>query len=76
MVVDKQLNQLSWQLEKHGSGAMTSISAEVMSRLGSAISMVIASLRQAAQQQPLMAMVLAGQAGYLVARWGRRDANN
>jgi len=76
MAVDKQLDQLSWQLQKHGSGPMAAISNDVMSRLGSAINVVMASLRQATQEQPLMTLLLAAQAGYLIARWGRRYAHD
>jgi hypothetical protein len=42
--------------------------------LGATCKAVISSLQQAAYDQPLMTLLLAAQAGYLVARLGRRFA--
>jgi hypothetical protein len=76
MAVDEQLDRLSSQLSKHSLGPIDAISNEIMSRLGSAFSAVVLSLRQAANDQPLMTLLLAAQAGYLIARLGRRYARN
>jgi hypothetical protein len=76
MAGNDQLDQLSWQLSKHSLGPIDAISNEIMSRLGSAFSAVVLSLRQAANDQPLMTLLLAAQAGYLFARLGRRYARN
>jgi hypothetical protein len=72
MAVDEQLDQLSSQLSKHSLGPIDAISTEIMSRLGSAFSAMISSLRQASNDQPLVTLLLAAQAGYLFARLGRR----
>jgi hypothetical protein len=72
MAVDEQLDQLSTQLSKQSLGPIDAIFNEIASRL----SAVISSLRQAANDQPLMTLLLAAQAGYLVARLRRRYARN
>jgi hypothetical protein len=76
MAVDEQLDRLSSQLSWHSLGPIDAISTEIISRLGSAFSAVDLSLRQAANDQPLVTLLLAVQAGYLIARLGRRYAGN
>jgi hypothetical protein len=76
MAVDKRLDQLSSQLSKHSLRPIDAIFNEIMSRLGSALGAVVLSLRKAANDQPLMTVFLAAQAGYLFARLGRRHAGN
>jgi hypothetical protein len=76
MAVDEQLDRLSSQLSSHSLGPIDAISTEITSRLGSMFSAVVLSLRQAAKDQPLMTLLLAAQAGYLISRLGRRYARN
>jgi hypothetical protein len=76
MAANDQLDQLSWQLSKFSLGPIDAVSTEIASRLGSAFSAAVSSLRQAANDQPLMTLLLAAQAGYLIARLGRRYARN
>ena len=76
MAVDEQLDRLSSQLGKHNLVPIDALSTEIMSRLGSAFSAMVLSLRQAANDQPLMTLFLAAQAGYLFARLGRHYARN
>jgi thiamine monophosphate synthase len=76
MAVDEQLDRLSSQLSRHGLGGIDAVSAEVTSRVGSAFIAVASSLRRAADDQPLVTLLLAAQAGYLLARLGRRYAGN
>jgi hypothetical protein len=76
MAVNEQLDQLSWQLSEHSLGPIDAISTEMVSRFGSAFSAAVSSLRQAANDQPLVTLLLAAQAGYLIARLGRRYARN
>jgi hypothetical protein len=76
MAVDEQLDQLSTQLSKQSLGPIDAIFNEIASRLSAELSAVISSLRQAANDQPLMTLLLAAQAGYLVARLRRRYARN
>jgi hypothetical protein len=76
MAANDQLDQLSWKLSKYSFGPMDAVSTEIASRLSSAFSAAVSSLRQAANDQPLMTLLLAAQAGYLIARLGRRHARN
>jgi hypothetical protein len=73
---DEQLDQLSRQLSKQSLGRVDTVLTEVMSRLITASTFVTEWLRQAAYDQPLITLLLAGQAGYLVARLGRRHARH
>jgi hypothetical protein len=74
MSVDETIDRLSQQLDKQSLGPIDTISNEVMRRVGSAAGSLVASLRQAAYDQPLMTLLLACQFGYLVARLGRAYA--
>ncbi len=74
MSVDEKIDLLSQQLGKQSLGPIDTISDEVMRRLGSATGSLVAWLRQAAYDQPLMTLLLACQFGYLVARLGRAYA--
>jgi hypothetical protein len=76
MAVDQQLARLSSQLSQRSLGPIDAVSSEIMSRLGSALNALISSLRQTANDQPLMTLLLAAQAGYLIARLGRHYARN
>ena len=76
MAADEQLDQLSRQLSKQSLGPIDRVADEATSRLVAACGAVISSLRQAAYDRPLMTLLLAAQAGYLVARMGHRHARN
>jgi hypothetical protein len=73
---DEQLAQLSRQLSKQSLGWVDTVLSEVMSRLMSASTSITEWLRQAAYDQPFITLLLAGQAGYLFARLGRRRARH
>jgi hypothetical protein len=74
MAVDEQLDRLSRQLSIQSLGPIDTVFGETMSRLGSASTLLAAWLRHAAHDQPLIALLLSCQVGYLVARLGRRYA--
>jgi hypothetical protein len=74
MAADEKLDQLSWELSKQSLGPVDGILNEIASRVSSAMTAVISSLQRAANDQPVMTVILAAQAGYLVARIGRRYA--
>ena len=74
MAVDEQLARLSGELNKQSLGPIDTGFRETMSRLGAASAACAAWLRQAAYDRPLIALLLSCQAGYLVARLGRRYA--
>jgi hypothetical protein len=76
MPVDEKLDRLSQQLSKHSLGPVDTVINETMSRLAAASSAVAAWLRQAADEQPLITLLLAAQSGYLLARLGRRYARH
>jgi hypothetical protein len=71
MSVDERIDRLSQQLDKQSLGPIDTISDEVMRRFSTASGSLVAWLRQAAYDQPLMTLLLACQFGYLVARLGR-----
>ena len=74
MAVDEQLERLSRQLSKQSLGPINMVFNEGMSHLGSASASLVAWLRQAAYDRPLITLLLSWQVGYLVARLGRRNA--
>jgi hypothetical protein len=74
MAVDEKLDRLAWELSKQSLGPVDGFLSEITSRVSSATTTVISSLQKAANDQPLMTVILAVQAGYLVARLGRRYA--
>jgi hypothetical protein len=74
MAVDEQLERLSRRLSKQSLGPVDTVVNETISRLGALSAAFAAWLRQAAYDQPLITLLLSCQAGYLVARLGRRYA--
>ena len=74
MAVDEQLAQLSGRLNKQSLGPIDTGFRETMSRLGAVSAACADWLRQAAYERPLISLLLSCQAGYLVARLGRRYA--
>ncbi len=74
MSVDEKIDRLSQQLEKQSLGPIDTITDEVMRRVGAASGSLVAWLRQAAYDQPLMTLLVACQFGYVVARLGRAYA--
>jgi hypothetical protein len=76
MGVDGRIDRLSQELSKVSLGPVDTVFNETMSRLGSAAASLMAWLRQAAFEQPLITLLLSCQAGYLAARLGRRHARH
>jgi hypothetical protein len=74
MPVDEQLERLSRQLSKQSLGPVDTVFTEAMSRLCSMSASLAPWLRKAANDQPLITLLLASQVGYLVSRLGRRRA--
>jgi hypothetical protein len=74
MAVDEQLERLSRRLSKENLGPIDIVFNEAMSRLGAVSAAFAVWLRQAAYDRPLITLLLSCQAGYLVARLGRRYA--
>jgi hypothetical protein len=76
MAVDQKLNQLSQQLSTQSLGPVGTFINETVSRLAAATAALTARLRQAADEQPLITLLLAAQSGYLISRLGRRHARH
>jgi hypothetical protein len=74
MVVDERLDQLSKQLSWQSLEPANAIVGEMIARLGAASSYLVASVRRAAYDRPLITLLLSWQLGYLVGRMGRRHA--
>ena len=73
MAKDPKVQQLERQLDWNSPGPLGDIAASVDSAL-SITGQIVASLRQAAIDQPLTTLFLSFQAGYAVGRWGHRHA--
>jgi hypothetical protein len=74
MVASQQIDQLNRQLRSQSPGPVTTISDQVFASLGSGLQSLLTWLRQAAQDRPLITLLLSFEAGYAVARMGRRRA--
>jgi hypothetical protein len=73
-MTDERLERLSWQLSQESLGPIANLLDEMRYRASSAGGSLIAWLRQSANEQPLITILLAGQMGYLAARLGRHHA--
>jgi hypothetical protein len=72
MEVDERLEKLSSQLSRQTLGPFDAAVREVTARVGTASSALVAALRWAAHERPLMTLLLSCQLGYLVGRMGHR----
>jgi hypothetical protein len=74
MPADERLDQLTSELSRYSLGPVDGVLKEVTSRLAGGCGVVVSSLQKAVNDQPLMTLILAAQAGYLLARFGHRYA--
>jgi hypothetical protein len=74
MPADAKLETLERQLSTQSFGPLDPLFDQVLSMLTTAVLKLAASLEQAVLDQPLTTLLLACQAGYVVARVGRRYA--
>lgn len=74
MSADAKLENLTTQIRRQGFGPLDPLFDQVVSMVTAATRSLADGLRQAAYHQPLTALLLACQAGYLVARLGQRRA--
>jgi hypothetical protein len=74
MDADNQIHRLNRELSRHSLGPVTTISNQAIASLGSGLQLLVTWLREAARIQPLIALLLAFQGGYAIARLGRRHA--
>lgn len=74
MDADDKLDELKRTLNRQSLGPVGAISDKAASSLRTAVVSFTTWLRQAAYDQPLITLLLSFQAGYLVARLGRRYA--
>jgi hypothetical protein len=74
--VDDKIDQLKRQLSRQSLGPVAVISDLAASSLRSIFVSVVAWLRQAAHDRPLVTLLFSFQAGYAAGRLGRRYARN
>lgn len=74
MDANDQLYQLSRQLSWQSAKPVDIVANEIILRLRTAAATLIASLRRAAYERPLITLLLSCQLGYLTGRIGRRYA--
>ena len=74
MTANQQIERLNRQLRSQGLGPITTISDQALASLGSGLQLLVTWLRQAAQDRPLVTLLLSLEAGFAVARMGRRRA--
>jgi hypothetical protein len=76
MAVDEQLDRLNQQLSRQSLGPINSILDQAVSGFSRASASLAGWLRDSAYDRPLITLLLSFQAGYLVARIGRRYARH
>ena len=76
MDADNKLDQLKRRASMESLGPVGVLSNRAALSVAAAISSVVTQLRQFAYDQPLITLLLSFQAGYLVARVGRRHARH
>ena len=74
MAENDQLNRLRGRLHREGVGPLTDISNQVTGSLLSAVDDLAQGMRQSVEDRPLISLLLAFEAGFAVARLGRRHA--
>jgi len=74
MTANQQIKRLNRQLRSQSLGPITTISDQALASLGSGLQLLVTWLRQAAQDRPLVTLLLSLEAGFAVARMGRRRA--
>lgn len=71
---DEQINRLNWQLSRQSGGPLDVIANQAAESLAVALRVLTTWLRASTQERPLIALLLSFEAGYAVARLGRRHA--
>ena len=74
MAANQQIERLNRQLRSQSLGPITTISDQALASLGSGLRLLVTWLRQAAQDRPFVTLLLSLEAGFAVARMGRRRA--
>jgi hypothetical protein len=74
MAANQQIERLNRQLRSQSLGPITTISDQALASLGSGLQLLVTWLRQAAQDRPFVTLLLSLEAGFAVARMGRRRA--
>jgi hypothetical protein len=74
MAANQQIDRLNRQLRSQSLGPISTISDHALASLGSGLQLLVTWLRQAAQERPLVTLLLSFEAGVAVARMGRRRA--
>jgi hypothetical protein len=73
---DARIDRLKRQLSKQSLGPLDVIANQTISSLCLVLVSAVCWLRRAVYDQPLVTLLLSFQAGYAIARLGRRDARS
>jgi hypothetical protein len=73
---DAKIDRLKRQLSRQSLGPLTVVADQTVSSFRLVLVSAVGWLRQAVNNQPFVMLLLSFQAGYAVARLGRRDARN
>jgi hypothetical protein len=74
MTHDEQISRLNGRLSRQNGGPLDVIANQAVESLVVALRVCTTWLRESTQEQPLIALLLSFEAGYAVARLGRRHA--
>jgi hypothetical protein len=74
MTHDEQINRLNWRLSRHSGGPLDVVANQAVGSLAAALRVLMTWLRESTRERPLIALLLSFEAGYAVARLGRRHA--
>jgi hypothetical protein len=72
MISNDEVARLDQRLARQSLGPIEVISSQAVSALLSCVRSITTTLRQAARDRPLTALLLSFEVGYLIARSGRR----
>ena len=74
MAADEQIDELRHRLNRESLGPVGVVSNQAISTFMRAVQFITYSLRQSALDRPLITLLLSFEAGYAVARLGRKHA--
>ena len=76
MEMNKEIDRLRRQLQWEGAGPLAGLSNQMTMTLLGGLRAFVDWLREAGTERPLISLVLAMQAGFVVGRWGHRRAKH
>jgi hypothetical protein len=76
MAADEQIDQLRRRLNRESLGPVAVVSNQAVAGLMKAVQSITDWLRQSALDRPLITLLLSFEAGYAIARLGRKHARH